>query len=232
MVRVGWGNALWQLIASSDFLTALILLILLALSVISWAIFFYKVVFFIIKKRHMKTALKLISNAESFDDLRTKVGMFSHSLPGYFVLQNLAYLKKILESLHDRSRLDEREFELVEYNLEQTIDNVILEEERFLPFLSTTYQIGTLLGLLGTVWGLIYAFLRISERQSADIASIAPGIAAALITTLAGLLVAIPAKLMYDYLTLQVHSLEHQLEQIADRFRWLVQVAFFKRPSS
>ena len=65
--------------------------------------------------------------------------------------------------------------------------------------LSVSAAVSPLLGLFGTVWGLVHAFVRIGELQTADIATVAPGIAEALITTLAGLMVAIPALVMYHY---------------------------------
>lgn len=74
----------------------------------------------------------------------------------------------------------------------------------------------------------MHAFIRISEKQSADIATVAPGIAEALITTLAGLLVAIPALVMYHYLMSQVRIIERQLFVIADKFNYIVQKIFTK----
>jgi biopolymer transport protein ExbB/TolQ len=80
-----------------------------------------------------------------------------------------------------------------------------------------------LLGLFGTVWGLIHAFIRISEKQAADITVVAPGIAEALITTLAGLIVAIPALIMYNYLIVRVRHIETQMVQLADRIAFIAQ---------
>jgi len=82
------------------------------------------------------------------------------------------------------------------------------------------------LGLFGTVWGLVHAFIRISEKQSADITTVAPGIAEALITTLAGLLVAIPALVMYHYLMSEIRTIERQLFILADKFSFIVQKLF------
>jgi biopolymer transport protein ExbB/TolQ len=63
--------------------------------------------------------------------------------------------------------------------------------------------------------------MRISETQIADIATIAPGIAEALITTLAGLIVAIPALIMFNYLQTKTRSLEHSLIILADRVTFI-----------
>jgi len=72
------------------------------------------------------------------------------------------------------------------------------------------------LGLLGTVWGLIHAFMNISQQQSADIATVAPGIAEALITTLVGLIVAIPALALYHYLLGQVQVVQMRVQSLSD----------------
>ena len=97
-----------------------------------------------------------------------------------------------------------------------TLDEMMHHEERYLTVLSTAASVSPLLGLFGTVWGLVQAFIKIGEQQSADIAAVAPGIAEALITTIAGLLVAIPALILYSYLTSQVRSVEQQLCAVGD----------------
>jgi biopolymer transport protein TolQ len=100
---------------------------------------------------------------------------------------------------------------------------MLLHNEEYLAVLSSSAAVAPLLGLFGTVWGLIHAFIRISETQVADIATIAPGIAEALITTLAGLLVAIPALVMFNYLHTKTRALEQQLITLADRITFIFQ---------
>ena len=73
---------------------------------------------------------------------------------------------------------------LVSNNMDRILDDMIGNEESYLPVLSTSAAISPLLGLFGTVWGLIHSFISISQRGSADIVTVAPGIAEALITTL------------------------------------------------
>jgi biopolymer transport protein TolQ len=225
-MNVEWGNSLWHLVADSDAMTFVILFILLCMSIMCWSIFLYKMVLLNVRKRHMTSALRHIKNCETFDDLKNKVGAIAHTTAGYFLVRNFSCLKAILESLGSQAQLREIECALLDAHVDQMVDELVLKDEQYLPFLSTSAAIAPLLGLFGTVWGLIYAFIRISERGSADIVSIAPGIAAALITTLAGLLVAIPALVMYHYLVLQVRDVEQHLIRIADKFRFLVQMAF------
>lgn len=70
-------------------------------------------------------------------------------------------------------------------------------EKKALYIFSSAAALSPLIGLLGTVWGIIHAFMGIASSGAGDLAAVAPGIAEALITTLAGLLVAIPALLFY-----------------------------------
>ena len=88
--------------------------------------------------------------------------------------------------------------------------------------LSVSAAVSPLMGLFGTVWGLIHAFVRIGELQSADIATVAPGIAEALITTLAGLMVAIPALAMYHYVANKIRATERQLFVCADQISMIM----------
>ena len=111
----------------------------------------------------------------------------------------------------------------MQYHINQTVDTLVSNEESYLPLLSTSAAVAPLLGLFGTVWGLVHAFIRISEKQSADITVVAPGIAEALITTLAGLVVAIPALVMYNYLVVRVRQIEDQIVNLADKVSFIIQ---------
>jgi biopolymer transport protein ExbB/TolQ len=72
-------------------------------------------------------------------------------------------------------------------------------------------------GLLGTVWGIMNSFLGLSKMQTASIETVAPGIAEALITTIAGLLIAIPALMLFYYVSSKVKEIEYQLYLLSDR---------------
>jgi len=88
----------------------------------------------------------------------------------------------------------------------------VLKLEKFLIFLATTGSISPFLGLFGTVWGVMSAFLAIGMTGSADLSVVAPGIAEALITTVAGLGAAIPAVIAYNYFVNKLKRLSSELE--------------------
>ncbi len=89
----------------------------------------------------------------------------------------------------------------------------IAELEKSLPALGTFVSVSPFLGLLGTVWGIMQAFLDIRLRGSAHITIVAPGISDALITTVYGLLVAIPALIFYNIFRARVNNYGAELDQ-------------------
>lgn len=220
MTQLFMGNALWHLIMQSDAICKGVLLILLVLSIATWTIFFYKFILLRNKKKELAQALEQLNNVQTFDDLLSLGYRLNTTVGGYFINRNLAFLKSILETakLQGRIGLTAEEREMVREHSYQVIDDIVAKEETNLPFLSATAAVSPLLGLFGTVWGLVHAFVSISQKQSADIATVAPGIAEALITTLAGLMVAIPALVMFVYLNTMVKNIEQQCTNLADRF--------------
>lgn len=220
MSPVFTGNAVWHLIMQSDAICQGVLLLLLLLSLISWSLFFYRLIIMRTKHKELTLVSKQLERVQSFDELFALAYRTSDSFGGYFLNKNLFYLKSALETVKNQGRtaLNSEERELLREHSYQMIDEIVYSEEQSLPFLSATAAVSPLLGLFGTVWGLVHAFINISQKQSADIATVAPGIAEALITTLAGLVVAIPALVMFVYLNTKLKSLEQQLIRMTDTF--------------
>lgn len=88
--------------------------------------------------------------------------------------------------------------QLVNESIERSVDSEKDQNERGMTYLAFCTATGPLIGLLGTVWGIMDTFFAIGRHGSADITVVAPGIAEALMAVLAGLLVAIPASLGYN----------------------------------
>jgi biopolymer transport protein TolQ len=87
---------------------------------------------------------------------------------------------------------------------------------RLVPWLATIGSVSPLLGLLGTVIGVMTAFMGISQKGSGNIAAVAPGIADALVATVAGLAAAIPAVMGYNYFVSRTSQFEGELEGFAN----------------
>jgi biopolymer transport protein ExbB len=125
-------------------------------------------------------------------------------------LQQNSPLGKILAAgLANRTR----ERSIIKEAIEDTGRHVVHELERFIGALGTIAAVSPLLGLLGTVVGMIRTFNAIQTEGIGDPAALGGGIAEALITTAAGLTVAIPSLLAYKYLRGRVESLVVEMEK-------------------
>ena len=112
--------------------------------------------------------------------------------------------------------LPARELALVKGVTEQSLAEQLMRVERGMNMLATGATAAPLIGLLGTVWGLLDAFQSMSSSGTAMLSEVAPGIAAALLTTVVGLMVAIPSAIGYNILLGRVRSLSIQLDGFAD----------------
>lgn len=216
------GNSLWHLIKQADWMSKGVLLTLFSMSVLCWTVFLCKLILLRIRQRDIHRAYHQLQAVRKLDDVIRISAHFSNSMPGRFLAQTLLIFSTLEEIQPDRSR---RNWEILQYHIDQTVDTHITLQETYLPLLSTSAAVAPLLGLFGTVWGLVHAFISISEKQSADITVVAPGIAEALITTLAGLIVAIPALIMYNYLLNKVRKMEQQIINLADKVSFIMHQA-------
>ena len=89
---------------------------------------------------------------------------------------------------------------------------------RGLPVLATVGSTAPFVGLFGTVWGIMNAFIEIAEQGSSSLAVVAPGIAEALLATGLGLLAAIPAVIFYNKLSADANRIVGGYEAFADEF--------------
>ena len=92
-----------------------------------------------------------------------------------------------------------------------------------LPFLATTGSAAPFIGLFGTVWGIMASFHEIGQRGSASLAVVAPGISEALVATAAGLAVAIPAVIFYNYFSNKLDEIDGEISNFSTDFLNLVE---------
>lgn len=95
--------------------------------------------------------------------------------------------------------------------------------ESHLNFLASAGSVSPYIGLLGTVWGIMHAFIGLSTIQQATLASVAPGIAEALIATAFGLFAAIPAVIAYNRYTNEIDRLSIRFDSFIDEFLNILQ---------
>ena len=104
-------------------------------------------------------------------------------------------------------------------------DQILLLEDQ-MAMLGSAYTVAPMMGLFGTVWGVMVAFEAMGKQGGANISAVAPGIASALLTTVVGLVVAIPSAYGSNKLNEKIRFLGIQMENFADRFASRLQQAF------
>lgn len=213
------ASTMWSLVLQGDAMTKFILIFLFGMSVLSWTIALYKIVLFRIKLYQLHQVVTSVKDVEDFKNLFAIMKQHSKTMPGYFLSRSFKFLKDLLlicksgkQEYAQNAGLD-----FLQMQVGQLTDEIVQQEEFGILVLTVSAAVGPLIGLLGTVWGLVHSFIDISQKQSADIVTVAPGIAEALITTIAGLLVAIPAVMLFYYVSSKIRAIESQLYVLADR---------------
>ncbi len=112
--------------------------------------------------------------------------------------------------------LSGREIELVRSTCEHTVQEEEIRVEHGMGLLATIVTASPMLGLLGTVWGVLDAFADMGSKGTVLLSVIAPAISSALVTTVVGLLVAIPSAIFYNNLASKVRQLTTDMDGFAD----------------
>ncbi len=110
------------------------------------------------------------------------------------------------------------EIDIIRATMEQAVADQIIVLEGKMIFLATAVSISPFMGLFGTVWGIMLAFTELAIAGKADIQTLAPGVSGALLTTVAGLLVAIPSVIGYNVITSQIKSTIVHLDNFVEEF--------------
>lgn len=214
----------WQLVHHADLMTQIVLISLFLMAIFCWTVFLYKAILWRMKKRHLTQVLAQLKVASSIEDIVQIAVRHNGTIGGYLVSKVLARLKILLQTDGGavRTQVNDRDWQQFEYDAHQIGEEIVYKEERLLSVVSAFASVSLLLGLFGTVWGLINSFIGISHKQSADISAVAPGIAQALVTTVGGLIVAVPGYLIYSYLATQLRAIDYLTNQVIDRFLAIV----------
>jgi biopolymer transport protein ExbB/TolQ len=112
--------------------------------------------------------------------------------------------------------LTAREIELVRGTCEHTLEEEEIRVEGGMTIIATVVALSPMLGLLGTVWGVLDAFAEMGAAGSANLATIAPSISAALVTTVVGLLIAIPGVISFNQMNSKIRDITSDMEGFAD----------------
>jgi biopolymer transport protein TolQ len=137
-------------------------------------------------------------------------------------------LQTRLQSSKKPGEVSLKAMEHVKRTLERTVAQEALKLESGLIFLAIAVSGAPFLGLLGTVWGVMSAFSYVAMKGTADLATMAPGVAGALITTVAGLLVAIPSMFGYNWLVHNLRVLTVELDNFAQELVSKIETEYLK----
>src|SRR5689334_11209372 len=120
------------------------------------------------------------------------------------------------------------DIESVERSLSRARTTAVTEMESKVPFLATTASAAPFIGLFGTVWGIMNSFRNIGAKGAANLTTVAPGIAEALVATAIGLVAAIPAVMAYNYFSRRIRVIASEMETFSSDFLNIVRRRFFK----
>ena len=220
--------AVFYAFKQSDNFARLIVLLLFLLSIHAWTIMIDKWIAIRRARRGTGRMVKALRGASSPMELALEIerhhGPLAHVYrAGVDELVDILDIDPQLIDTYCRRRtlprpLTGSEIEKVRSTLERTTDLQIVELESRLGLLGTSVTVSPFLGLLGTVWGVMAAFCELAQRGRPDIGALAPGISGALLTTVVGLLVAIPALVGFNLLTNSVRLTTVEMDGFVEDF--------------
>ena len=209
----------------------LVMLTLLIFSLASWTIVFMKVRLFKKVRVDSEDFLGSFWKSANLNEANNAAAEYEYSPQAAVFAAGFAELQKI-NKIRNRKD-DSRSMETLDMQL-ATMDNLkravrkaetqkLSELGSSLPFLATTGSATPFIGLFGTVWGIMASFHDIGQKGSASLAVVAPGISEALVATAAGLAVAIPAVIFYNYFSNKLDEVDGEIGDFSTDFLNLVE---------
>jgi biopolymer transport protein ExbB/TolQ len=124
------------------------------------------------------------------------------------------------------TKISNASFESVKVALERSVSAQSISLEKGMIILTTAVAGGPFIGLLGTVWGVMETFSGIAVKQAASLTAMAPGVAGALIATVVGLFVAIPAMFAYNYMVTMIRAITQELDNFVTELATAIEHAY------
>ena len=201
--------------------------LLLIFSVISWGIILYKLWAFRGIDRHSSTFLEVFRKSAKFSEVQAVcpslalsplVGMFQAGYAELTAQLRLAAQQPVASPGTPVPRPTLKSITAVDRALLRASSIEVNKLEKRVTFLATTASITPFIGLFGTVWGIMTAFMNIGAQGSTDLAVVSGPIAEALIATALGLFAAIPAVYFYNHFTARVKTYASEMDDFALEF--------------
>ena len=212
----------------------LVLLLLLFFSITSWAIILIK--FRIVSKAFKESGqfIEFFWKSRDLSNAFVKAKQLKFSpvarifRVGYMELKKISqyegtvtFAETDAESPPMGSRISGTDY--IKRAMRRSINTEMTRLTQMVPFLATTGNTTPFIGLFGTVWGIMTAFRNIGLSGSANLAVVAPGISEALIATAAGLAVAIPAVIAFNFFTQKIRTIDTELQSFSADFLNIVE---------
>lgn len=231
-----------DMILRSGLMGRIIISMLMILSLITWAIIFNR--FFVLSRvragnglfRRMYESLKRVSDIENMDKKVLESPMAQMGRAGASEYRRILEDARSHTGVKDWSFFLQNQFTMAQDKLESIFSALIQPFDKGVFLLAMISSIAPFMGLLGTVWGIMNSFYEIGNQGSASLPVVAPGIAEALITTVVGLAVAIPALFFYNYFNHRAERIENEMDEFKDVLlvrvkREIFNLLYTERPS-
>jgi biopolymer transport protein TolQ len=226
-------SSIIQMILNAGLMVKFVLLMLLIFSLASWTIIFMKWLMFRRARQESTYFIDLFWSNTEWNKIRAECEDLTASplvhlfRAGYGEFVQLPKVRALVQT-EDRAVIMQTLSFNIERALKKTLNQEANQMERALAFLATTGNTAPFIGLFGTVWGIMESFRGIGLKGAANLAVVAPGISEALIATAAGLAVAIPAVMAFNYFNNKVAVMRSEMETFASDFIHLVERQFLK----
>lgn len=214
-------TSIWQLLELATPATIVVLAVTALFSLVSWFVIGVKA-WQLRKIRSQNTRLlRALEGAPRLQDAHRVVLKLPPSPIGRVFREAMSFYSDLAPGVFkdgsvERVSLTVTQLEALKMVLGKEVGAERDAAAKLIPSLATVGSVSPLLGLLGTVLGVMDAFLGMGQKGAGNIAAVAPGIAEALITTVAGIAAAIPALVAYNYFASQTAVLEGELEGFAN----------------
>lgn len=214
VTQVARDLSLWNHVMQSDPLVKLTLLILVGFSVACWAIIFYKTRQVRAAQKDAQNFWQHFSTTQKISDAANTTSLRRGPLFEIFSTGKSTFerVKKAGSKLSDFHRT------MLEQRMNQSREEEVYKLEQYVGFLATTASTAPFIGLFGTVWGILTAFMAIGKAGSSSLATVGPYIAEALVATAIGLFAAIPAVVGYNYFVHKIKIINKMVDLFVEDF--------------
>ncbi len=217
----GMAPGIVGLFLESGWMGKIVMAILLGFSITSWGMIMLKYHFLRRAERESRAFLADFRRTKDAQELLRLAGAKKYSPLATLFSEGHKEIESIIKTLPG-GKVTEDDRQMITQEIERSLTIASQDEvvymERYLAFLGTTGTVGPLLGLFGTVWGIMDAFHGIGLKGSGDIGALAPGLAEALINTTGGLFVAIPAVIASNYFAEKIKDIATRMDSFSVEF--------------